>query len=720
MNMNVKTVCAGLAAMFALCWAAFAAELAPPPRPVDYDPAPLPVAPLPAQHPRIWFTAAEAPELRRRCQGAAKGSLDQIRRQSEDTRRSSLERAFDLAFLYQMTGGASQAQQAIALIRERKAFDWVGLFNSGCPYGGADNGMADPLACVFDWCFDQLNDADRTSIGGVLREELSHGPYRTRFHEPWWMNIWLSEILALHGAGIDDKLAADHFAAYNRSIHQFAALADAIHADGSMGDYQYQYLYFMQWPEMWLRATGDNLFKTCGFYRNQPDYLIYSLLPEQRLLPHEGDGGFGPLGEAHWSDALSVPAVHLYGWRNDNPHARWLAREMQNWKGGVRHFMPWQQIVWASDGGDEKPLRDLPPVKLFPSNQIAILRTGWDLRPNSTDTVAAFYCRPYEGHTHYDAGHFTIWRGLDKLAGDGGFYGTTTESNYHRNFYTRTVAHNCILIADPDEKLQPDSTFMTALDGGQIRGDFSHYPVAERLQCGFGHRGDIRVFVDDPRFTYLFADVTPAYNSSKATRVIRGFFFLKPATFLVADWGTSVKPNTPKRWLLHSPTRPVFDAAEKVIAGASEAGIVESPAARIATFTRGKSQLVLQALAPERAQLRRIGGPGYSAWTAGKNWEPPAMADTPAMKEKRQQAEIASRAWRIEIEPSEEAASAVFLNVLDITAADAPAPPRAVLKKHGDAVGAVLQRSGPSVEVLFYADGHASVDGKAIGGAAPE
>ena len=75
----------------------------------------------------------------------------------------------------------------------------------------------------------------------MLREELSHGPYVTRFHEPWWMPSWLSEILALYGAGIDDKLAEKALADYNRSIHQWTALADEIHGDGAMGDYLYQY-----------------------------------------------------------------------------------------------------------------------------------------------------------------------------------------------------------------------------------------------------------------------------------------------------------------------------------------------------------------------------------------------------------------------------------------------------------------------------------------------
>lgn len=716
--MNMTTVCIALAAVLTVGGAAGGAALQAPPRPVDFDPAPLPTVTLAAGHPRIWFTAAEVPGLRQQClAGGAKGALDQVRRQAANDKQSATGRAFDLAFLYQMTGDAAHAKQAIALIRGNKAFDWVGLFNSGHPYGGANVGMADPLACVFDWCHDQMTDDDRRAIGGVLREELAHGPYRTRFHEPWWMTIWLSEILALHGAGIDDPLAATHLAAYNRSIHQFAVLADVIHADGAMGDYQYQYMHFMYWPEMWLRATGENLFQTCGFYRNQPEYNYYSILPDGHWLPSDGDGSFDSLGAREWSDNPSRAYFHFYGWRSNNPAARWIDRQMKPWR-TVGVLQPWQQIVWAGEGGEETPLAALPTVKHFASNHVAILRSGWDLRPESTDTVAAFYCRPREGHTHRNAGHFALWRGLDNLLRDSGSY-VTTGCPHYDNFYTRTVAHNCVLIYDPAEPLQPGYPFMTARDGGQVLGDASHYPVAEKLMNGYGYRGEIGNFTDDTRYTYLYADISPAYRAPKAVHVARAFFWLKPATFVVCDWVTSVKPEAPKRWVLNLPARPSLDGAEKVVAGTAEAGIVESAGARLATLTRGKSNLFVRTLAPERTLLRKIGGKGYSAWVEGKNWDPPPVAELPGTEAKRQRILDAELLWRLEVEAAEPAAATVFLHVLDATAADVTAAPPATLVKRGEAVGAALQRGGASTEILFYPDGRASVDGKIIGVAVP-
>jgi hypothetical protein len=690
-----------------------------PPRPIAWDPAPLPEVKLPTTRPRIWFTAADLPVLRKRCQTTHAGDLQALQKNAEAGGGRSGVAAFCLAFLYQMTGEAKYAQQAIRLACEVKPFGWVRPNEQSLPYGDWFAGQADPLACVFDWCYDQLSDADRKAIGGVLREELVRGPYRTRFHECWWMPAWLSEILALYGAGIDDALAAAALADYNRSIHQFVGVADEIHADGAMGDYHYQYREMMTWPEMWLRATGENLFEKSAFYRAQPEYLLYLIMPAGHWLANDGDGPTDVLGGLSYSFMPDAATFHFYGWRNNQPSARWLARHMQGWPhAGIERR--WQAILWADDSRQEKPLRELPPVKFFPSNGVAILRSGWDLAANSTDTVAAFYCRPFESHTHLDAGHFVIWRGLDELAGRGGFY-WGTEHPYHHNYFRRTVPHNCLLIHDPDEGSSLRmGRFASANDGGQLPGDPAHYPLSHRLLMGnnpYFYRGEICCFADKPGFTYLFADLTPAYSAAKAGRVSRALLWLKPDSFVICDRLSATKAEFPKRWLLQMANRPTVHGAEKIVAGTSEAGIVEAADAHGAVIARGRSKLWLQTLLPERPLFRRIGGPGYGCWCDGKNWEPPPGSEEKMVEKGRDAAEAAlatMRFWRIEIEPAERAADAVFLNVLDVGSADGAAPPAATPLRRDGAVGATLQRAAAH-EILFYPDGRVSIDGRVVG-----
>lgn len=685
-------------------------------RPIPWDPAPLPEVAVRAERPRIWFTRAQVPELRKRCQTSCREAFAGVQAHLAETKEPRLM-AFDLAFLYQMTDDSAYARGAIEIARKARPFQWIerktGSEKDGFPMIGPWYAkQADPLACVFDWCYDQLTADDKWSIGEVLRTQLALGPYRMVFHEGWWYCCWLSEILALSGSGIDDKLAEEQLAQFNRVMHQYIAVADEIMADSAYGDYQTAFTYHWPPPEMWLQGTGENLFRKCGWLGKQPDYFLYLLLPAGHYLCNDGDGPTDLLGGL--GDAFLPPrsTFAFYGLRNDNPFARWLAR---NWSGKAARTRgggsPWEAIVWADSGNEERPVSELPPVKLFPSNGVAVLRSGWDLGKKSTDTVAAFYCRPIGGHAHYDVGHFVVWRGLDQLVQRNGFY-TNPGWEYHRNFFGRTIAHNCLTIRDPQETAACGGQ---ARDGGQLDGAREHYPAAQRLLTGVGpwsYRGEIRTFVDRPQETYLFADLTPAYAATKASRVTRAFLWLKPATFLVCDWATSTRPDFTKRWLLNVATRPEIDGQERVVAGSHEAGILESSDTHRLTVTRGVSKLFVHPLLPEQRLVRCLGGEGYGSWSDGKDWQPPAIKE--GFKVALQ--EQAKHFWRIEIEPVRAATDDVFLTLLDTAeAGTASAPTRATVKREAAAVGAEIHGRGASKVVLFYPDGRLRIDGEEVG-----
>ena len=116
-----------------------------PPRPIDFDPAPLPAVTIPAERPRIWFTAADVPDLRKRCQTTHKSEFNSILKNLDRGGGRPGILAFNLAFLYQMMGEAQYARRAIEMARNVKRFEWIQPDGEALPYGAWHAGLADSL-----------------------------------------------------------------------------------------------------------------------------------------------------------------------------------------------------------------------------------------------------------------------------------------------------------------------------------------------------------------------------------------------------------------------------------------------------------------------------------------------------------------------------------------------------------------------------------------------
>jgi hypothetical protein len=56
----------------------------------------------------------------------------------------------------------------------------------------------------------------------------------------------------------------------------------------------------------------------------------------------------------------------------------------------------------------------------------------------------------YWSHMHLDQGAFTIYKG-GELAIDSGLYGPTYGSDHHMNYTYQTIAHNLVIVTDPND-----------------------------------------------------------------------------------------------------------------------------------------------------------------------------------------------------------------------------------------------------------------------------
>ncbi len=313
------------------------------------------------------------------------------------------------------------------------------------------------------------------------------------------------------------------------------------------------------------------------------------------------------------------------------------------------------------------PLNNFPLAHLQSGIGNVYARSDW----SDDATWFRFNCGDYwTGHQHLDVGNFEIFR-REPLATESGEY-IDYSSNHSINYLMRTVAHNSMLVYQPDEKFpmrgdmfRDGGRVKYANDGGQTKtwewpvGDLEQWK-AKREQF---ERGDITAYQNQPQWMFVAADCTRAYNPSKLRRWVRQIVFLRPHTFVIFDHVVSTRPEYEKTWLLHSQGEPVLKG-------------------RTANIVNGKGRLEVQTLLPERAQMRAVRGYTYRGQTFDEA--------------KSGQSDVAPQ-WRMEVSPGAAQIEDVFLHVLSTE--DKPTP--ATLVRQGGRIGA---RIG-GTQVLFDTGG---------------
>ena len=318
------------------------------------------------------------------------------------------------------------------------------------------------------------------------------------------------------------------------------------------------------------------------------------------------------------------------------------------------------EYLWRDVDLKPKPIVDLPRTRYFgPPFGWMVARTGWDDR----SVIAEMKINEvnFNNHQHMDAGAFQIYY-QGALAIDSGVY-TGSSGRYGsphcRNYYWRTIAHNCLLIYDPDEEFRSRSGYGN--DGGQrlpngrseprtldvLLDPKNGYRTGKVLAQGFGPDPQT------PGFSLLKGDITAAY-SDKIREVIRSFVFLNlrddktPAALIVFDRVVSSNPDFKKCWLLHSMERPQVSQSEITI-DRTEHG--------------QQGRLVLNTLLPEppNRETETIGGPGKEYWVLGKNF----ANDQEPRRLERSSMELGN--WRVQVSPKETSAESLFLNVMQVT-----------------------------------------------------
>lgn len=445
------------------------------------------------------------------------------------------------------------------------------------------------------------------------------------------------------------------------------------------------------WPyDVWGTAGSKNLYETTTSLTGYPLFWLYQMLPYPTHVRYdcasgmsEQPGGIIRFGDYRyightavanqWNFANIAQAQGVASQKDQKALAsvyNWLIQYQGNFKinphGGPYPTDKWigadQSLVWDilfRDGTIEakspKQL-NLPLFRHFGTTNsgkplepdfskgrpegagVTVMRSSWD-DPEGTLVWFKASSTPVV-HDHRDQGSFQIYK-KGWLAIDSGQY----EETPHRGNYTsRTVAHNSLLVYNPDESLDKNKVDAVwkgyANDGGQRWVDPPK--TMKEVESDKYFLGGVTEFKSVPGlFDYVQSDITRSYNSTKVTTeghkakvslVTRSLIYLRPDDIIIVfDKVNTTKDEFPARWLLHSIYRPELNGRESFsgvipqsrkipgkpqgakLQGDVRGGISESRDTDVITikgwnFGPTDGRLLVRTLLPERHVTRLVGG----------------------------------------------------------------------------------------------------------------
>ncbi len=627
--------------------------------------------PVPSMHPRLLGTLDELRELakqRPEAYGRVKAVCDE-----KDV--PDHQRLISLALVSAIEDDAGLARAAIGIVN---ACVDNGVRRGHVPFGH-DLALG---GFVFDLCHRHWTVAEREAFVAHLNAtaEANEDYGASVFHNGWWGYKNWGLGVAAYATFHENEKARAILATIERDYLARAAPAlQLAGAGGGWAEGYYIHYFLYEWLlfcEVARRSEGlDYHAPAPEFYRKRAVASMFEMYPgigdynSRRPVPM-GDGGLVFGGDR--DKALAARRILVNRHRDDPDHQAVHAYNEQTPRCSVG-VNAYKDFLWRDAS---VPVGDLGDFRLSHHSTGAghiHARSDW------SDEATYFFFKAsdrFTSHQHLDAGHFLIHH-RGELAGDGGHYdafGSAHDVNYH----LRTIAHNTILVRDPDETWPAiRGGEVTGNDGGQHHAFPHHNGAVDDPRQWLEQRrlydlADILDFTDEGTYLHVAADLTRAYAAGKLERFTRQIVYLRPSTFVIFDRIIAVDPAFQKSWVLHTMAEPVRSGEYLVV-------------------THGEGRLFLQALLPEKSEIRIHSGDDLYRYD-GSHF--PSSRDTGPVPKAR-----------LHILPAEPAREHRFLNVLHATGAGVDKIDAAVL--HLDENHANVTVNGR--RVAFALDGAPSV-----------
>ncbi len=645
-------------------------------------------------HPRLFFNRDTFGAVKARAMGEEAALFAAMKGRANELAAKALERgdygtqAAEAAFVFLVTGETKYRDLGKKLLEtsvvhyhdcheQKKSVNWYSF--------SPINGWA-----AYDWLFNEMTPEERRRLGQAFLDATGfEQPTRKRkaFDRENWggtesgfystpSQLWYAG-LATFGEGIDDERAEQYLGeGYRLFINLLEHRRGAASDDGGSASGALNYaLAAYPWAEFnffhtYRSATGKDIAIEWPYVAYLPSYIFWNWLP--------GAHEFGYGDAYHTTNTMGVGGLNIHlsqivqFYAATKPEcsafARWLLDKTPREKGSPFPFARFLLTSMPDVAPAKDPERRMPMARHFENMGQTFFRSG----SGADDTYAMFVSGGVlEMHKQFDHNSFTIYK-KGFLALD---TGTRPEPGQHlTHYYSRTVAHNAILIGMPGEQMPrywgnpapEEQPAPVPNDGGQ------------REVLG----SKVVAFETGPEYSYAAGDATPVYHEKKCRMALRQFVFLPPDHFVVFDRVSATQPEFKKTWLLHT-------AAEPQIRGSEFSADQE------------EGRLFCRTLLPEKAEIGKVGGPGKQFWSDGRNWPLPKGYRTPDTTPLLGQ-------WRVEVSPGRPAADDAFLHLLQASDRSVAKMADSKLVRRGDRVGVRFRYRDAEWEVLFSTQGPAA------------
>ena len=568
------------------------------------------------------------------------------------------------------------------------------------------------IGVVYDWCYDLLDDATRKlfhdgAMAAAPMLDTNYPPTASGVHAHGAESNVMRDLLVA-GIAMYDEEEYQHiwYNTAGKFFSDYVEVRKFLYSAHMHTESEHYANYRFQW-DMLCTQIFDVLGQPEIFGEEQELVMmnyLYTRRPDGLLLV-DGDSSQNSKDKgSYYSQARSVfLAANYYG----NEYLKYEAmRCLDNMSYDTAWTVnqglgPVEILIFNDPDLEGKPYDDLPLTWEQPSPKGGMVaRTDWSDGYDSPAVVAEMKIDEYYtgSHQHLDAGSFQIYyKGI--LATDDGYYQAYRSDNDNENnggtqwgtihwhaYARRSIAHNTMLIYDPDEEVScvGSPSDLALNDGGQRqpndntgKGPYTYesllndYKVGEVLGQEYG--------LDEyaPNYTYLKGDIADAY-SDKVENYERSFMFLNlkdkdhPAVLMVFDRVVSADASFKKSWLCHGLYEP------SIVNDANQTRTIFVNSENCVGTDSYNGKLTIDTLLPAQVSVNKVQG---HIGADGIDYYGNVLEDNDVNE---------GEGWRIEVSPAEENKQDYFLNVLQVGDADGAEPLDVTLIETDTNAGAVI------------------------------